>query len=77
MSKFEYKHLSHHFQFTSQESKMIATPASVERVEKCVFNFEIYRFLKKGQFTPFSPTQLVRVGTFLILGNKTEWSDGE
>ena len=26
---------------------MIATPASVERVEKCVFNFETYRFLKK------------------------------
>ena len=27
---------------------MIATPASAERVEKYVFNFEIYRFLKSG-----------------------------
>ena len=26
---------------------MIATPVSAERVQKCVFNFEIYRFLKK------------------------------
>ena len=32
MPKIEYKHLSHHFQFASQEGKMIATPASVERV---------------------------------------------
>ena len=57
MPKFEYKHLSHHFKFTSQQSKMNATPASVERVQKYVFNFEIYRFVKKsGQFTPSSPT---------------------
>ena len=47
MSNIYYKHVFHHFQFTSQESKMIATPASAERVQKCNFNFEIYRFLKK------------------------------
>ena len=57
MPKFEYKHLSHHFKFTSQESKINVTPASVERVQKYVLNFEIYRFLKKnGQFTPSSPS---------------------
>ena len=33
---------------------MNATPASVERVQKCVFNIEIYRFLKIGQL-PHSP----------------------
>ena len=38
-SKFEYQHLTHHFQFTSQKNKMIATPASVESVQKCVFIF--------------------------------------
>ena len=26
---------------------MIATPASAERVQKCVFNFQMHRFLKK------------------------------
>ena len=32
-------------------------PASGERVQKYVFNFEIYRFAKKnGQFTPSCPT---------------------
>ena len=38
MSKFEYeyKHLIHNFQFTSQASELYATPASVERVQKCV-----------------------------------------
>ena len=36
---------------------MNVPPVSVERVQKCVVNFEIYRFLKKsGQFTPSSPT---------------------
>ena len=34
---------------------MHETPASVERVRKYGFNFEIYR-LKNGQFTPISPT---------------------
>ena len=31
---------------------MIATPVSAERVQKCVFNFEIYRFLKKTANLP-------------------------
>ena len=34
---------------------MITTPASVERVEKYVFNFEIYRFLKKRPIYPILP----------------------
>ena len=50
-----YKHLSLHFQFASQESKIIATPASAERVQKCVFNFEIYCFLKKTTNLPHLP----------------------
>ena len=60
MSKFEYTHLSYHFKITSQESDMNVTPASVERVQKCVFNFEIYTFLKKKSFTPFSPTAITQ-----------------
>ena len=55
MSKFEYKRLSHHFKFTSRESKMNAPPFSVERVQKCVFNFEIYRILKKRPINPILP----------------------
>ena len=55
MPKFEYKHLFHHFKFTSQENKMNATPASVERVQKYVFNFEIYRFVKKRPIYPILP----------------------
>ena len=39
---------------------MIATHTSAERVQKCIFNFEIYRFLKNGQFTPSSPTSIPR-----------------
>ena len=34
---------------------MIATPASAERVQKCVFNFEIYHFLKKRPIYPILP----------------------
>ena len=34
---------------------MIATPASAERVQKGVFNFEIYRFLKKRPIYPILP----------------------
>ena len=34
---------------------MSATPASIERVHKCVVDFELYCSLKNGQFTPFSP----------------------
>ena len=41
---------------------MNVPPVSVERVQKCVVNFEIYRFLKKsGQFTPSSPTYIIAV----------------
>ena len=34
---------------------MSATPASVERVQKYVFNFEIYRFVKKRPIYPILP----------------------
>ena len=34
---------------------MIAPPASAERVQKCVYNFEIYRFLKKRPIYPILP----------------------
>ena len=34
---------------------MITTLASAERVQKCVFNFEIYRFLKKRPIYPILP----------------------
>ena len=34
---------------------MIAIPASSERVQKCVFNFEIYRILKKRPIYPILP----------------------
>ena len=34
---------------------MIATPASAERVQKCIFDFEIYRFLKKRSIYPILP----------------------
>ena len=60
MSKFEYKHLSHHFQFTSQERKMNATDASVERVQKYVFNFETYRFLKNRPICPILPYAILK-----------------
>ena len=55
MPKFEYKHLSYHFKVTSQQSKMNATPASVERVQKYVFSFEIYRFVKNRPIYPILP----------------------
>ena len=32
-----------------------ATPASAERVQKCFFSFEIYRFLKKRSIYPILP----------------------
>ena len=34
---------------------MNVTPASVERVQKCVLNFEIYSFLKKKLIHPILP----------------------
>ena len=34
---------------------MNVPPASVERVQKCVVNFEIYRFLKKAANLPHPP----------------------
>ena len=34
---------------------MSASPASVERVQKYVFNFEIYRFVKKRPIYPILP----------------------
>ena len=39
---------------------MIATPASAERVQKCVFNFEIHRFLKKAANLPHPPLLTAR-----------------
>ena len=47
MPNVEYKHLSHHFNFTSLQSKVNDTPASGEGVQKYVFNFKIYRFAKR------------------------------
>ena len=62
MPKFEYKHLSHHVKFTSQQSKKNATPASIERVQKYVFNFEMYHFVKKKRpICPILPYLLVLV----------------
>ena len=34
---------------------MNVPPVSVERVQKCVVNFEIYRFLKKRPIYPILP----------------------
>ena len=34
---------------------MNVPPVSVERVQKCVINFEIYRFLKKAANLPHPP----------------------
>ena len=36
---------------------MNVPPVSVERVQKCVVNFEIYRFLKKSANLPHPPLQ--------------------
>ena len=36
---------------------MNVPPVSVERVQKCVVNFEIYRFLKKAANLPHPPLQ--------------------
>ena len=48
---------------------MIATPVSAERVEKYVFNFEIYRLLKKRPIYPiFSYGPLTDLGkVYLVL----------
>ena len=37
---------------------MYATSASVERVQKYVFNFEIYRFVKKTANLPNPPLRV-------------------
>ena len=66
MPNFEYKHLSHHFKFTSQQSKMNDTPASGERVQKYVFNFEIYRFAKKRPNYPILPYAIGTLMSMLI-----------
>ena len=34
---------------------MNTTPASVEKMQKCVVNFKLYRFLKKAAKLPHSP----------------------
>ena len=34
---------------------MNVPPVSIERVQKCVVNFEIYRFLKKAANLPHPP----------------------
>ena len=41
---------------------MNVPPVSVERVQKCVVNFEIYRFLKKAANLPHPPL-LTHFGT--------------
>ena len=55
MLKFEDKYLSYHFKFLSQEINMTATPASVEKLQKYVFNFKLYRFLQKRPIYPIIP----------------------
>ena len=73
MPKFEYKHLSHHFKFTSQQSKMYATPASVERVQKYVFDFKIYRFVIKAANLPHPPLQSMEwTGSILWIHNPVQ-----
>ena len=37
---------------------MNVPPVSVERVQKCVVNFEVYRFLKKAANLPHPPLPL-------------------
>ena len=44
---------------------MIATPANAERVQNVVFNFEIYRFLKKRPIYPIPPTRISRGSVIL------------
>ena len=46
---------------------MNATSASVERVPKCVFNSEIYRFLKKRPTYPSNP--ILPYGQYFGLSN--------
>ena len=71
MPNFECKHLSSHFKFTSQESKMNDTPASGERVQKYDFNFEIYRFVKKAAKLPHPPLQHIPyMETLEVISNK-------
>ena len=41
---------------------MNVRPVSVERVQKCVVNFEIYRFLKKAANLPHPPLLYARFG---------------
>ena len=40
---------------------MNVPPVSVERVQKCVVNFEIYRFLKKAANLPHPPLRYIRL----------------
>ena len=39
------------------------TPASGERVQKYVFNFEIYRLAKKAAKLPHPPLHICKLGT--------------
>ena len=71
MPNFEYKHLSHHFKFTSQQSKMNDTAASGERVQKYVFNFELYRFAKKAAKLPHPP--LLLQGRYFLPVRRHVW----
>ena len=43
---------------------MNVPPVSVERVQKCVVNFEIYRFLKKAANLPHPPLTRALLGYF-------------
>ena len=61
VSKLEkLKHLSHHLKFTSQENKNVCHTCQRWEGAKRVFNFEIHRVIKNGQFIPFSPTYSFR-----------------
>ena len=45
---------------------MNVPPVSVERVQKCVVNFEIYRFLKKAANLPHPPLPTCYKHNFLF-----------
>ena len=53
---------------------MNVPPASVERVQKCVVNFEIYRFLKKAANLPHPPLLMLCFLYINYLKNRDESS---
>ena len=50
---------------------MNVPPVSVERVQKCVVNFEIYRFLKKAANLPHPP--LCQIEKRILVQSLGQW----